>query len=206
MYCRRCGKFINGNATVCNECVEEMLKNEHSPTEEVQAPTVAEAVEVKEETVQVINVDPFESNDGQSATVVVMTERTAQPKAVYNPTPVVEQKGSRKAGLGKAIAAAAIPEVMAAIMTVGLEIFTIGQLYSTSMAVGIGVMFLLVALAGDIVAIILGAQSVNLANSLAREGKKRPIATMICGIVGIAAGASMIFTLITYAAYFLLLL
>ena len=36
--------------------------------------------------------------------------------------------------------------------------------------------------------------AVNLGVGLAKEGKKRPIATMICGIVGIVGGASLIFT------------
>ena len=36
MYCKKCGKFITYDALVCNECAEEMLKNEQGLTKNEQ--------------------------------------------------------------------------------------------------------------------------------------------------------------------------
>ena len=47
MYCRRCGKFIDYDAEVCKECVEEMLKNETKQTK-IEPEVIVEPEIVKE--------------------------------------------------------------------------------------------------------------------------------------------------------------
>ena len=197
MYCRRCGKFIDGSLSVCNECVEEMLKNEHKTSVQGK-PIKEEPIEVsvvepiKEESVQLINVEATNSVDSES--VVVLSYSESKPQVVRNPVPVKPQGGSRRAGLGKAIASAVIPEVIAAVLTVAYYFCTLGLTYQVPLMVVIGVILSLAVVGGGVISIVFGAQSVKLANNLVKEGKKRPIATMICGIVGIVGGASLIFT------------
>ena len=154
MYCKKCGKFITSDAVLCNECTEEMLKNEQGFTK---------------------------------------TEQTYTAK----PQTQTVQKGSSMQGFGKALAAAIIPEVAAAVGMIGFIVGVSGLPKATGIySVGAFVMFVSIALC--VVAIVFGAKSISLANSLARDGYKRPIATMVCGIVGLAAAILVAFMLALY--------
>ena len=154
MYCKKCGKFINSDASVCNECAEEMLRKEQGSTK---------------------------------------TEQTYTAK----PQTQTVQRGNIMEGFGKALAAAIIPEVAAIVGMIGFVVGASGLHKATGIySVGAFVMFVSIALC--VVAIVFGAKSISLANGLARDGYKRPIATMICGIVGLVSAILVAFMLALY--------
>ena len=129
--------------------------------------------------------------------------KTEQPSAnktqTYTAKPQTQtvQKGSRMQGFGKALIAAIIPEVAVIVGIIGFLLGGVGMAEGVWMQVT-GIVLLFIAIAMCVLAIVFGAKSISLANSLARDGYKRPIATMVCGIVGLAAAILVAFVLFIY--------
>lgn len=172
MYCRKCGKQIDYDAPLCKECeqVENYFKSE-------------------------------EEKPAQTATPVDSSYSPTLPEYGYNPNyssaqnyePAKEKpKGSRTEGLGGAIASAILGEV-AFVLSIFALVFaelTAGFEYSsTSYMGGVTKVFIILTLIAMAFSIFLGIKSIVRFARAKRENRLKPIATLICGIAGVAMNA-----------------
>ena len=164
MYCRRCGKFIDGSLSVCNECVEEMLKNE-------QKATVTEKKQ-DEQKVQVLTV----ASDATEVAPVqqVVYQRSSAPKK--------ENVGLTRAIWSVVLPVAAFVVFMFIVMQLS-NVDVTDEYYNPSC---IGFSIILFAFPECILGAIFGAKSIVTSNIIAKQTGVRPKATLICGIIGLA--------------------
>ena len=164
MYCRRCGKFINNDASVCNECVEEMLKNE-------QKATVTEKKQ-DEQKVQVLTVvsDATEVAPVQQ----VIYQRSSSPK-------------KENVGLTRAIWSVVLPVVAFLVFIfIAMRLSDVDVTAEYNYASSIAVSIIIFAFPECILGVIFGAKSIVTSNRIAKQTGVRPKATLICGIIGLA--------------------
>ena len=165
MYCRKCGKQIDYEAELCKEC-QEMETFFSDPAIEPQ-------FEVKE-----------------------------QPQ--YTQQPVQPLPGNKKEGFGKALAATILGSIayfiasVALGMLMGLQDVANDYYYTYDKAAydavqAVSIVFAVIALGLAIPALILGIKSMSCFFKQKREGKVKPIATLVLGIVGVATSAFGLF-------------
>lgn len=151
MYCRKCGKQIDYDAPICNEC------------------RTAE------------NVFDALSNNGFSQPI-----------------------GDRKEGFGRSLTSTIIGGITfflslisMAIISVALQEITYGYYSGGSIVISI---FLSVScLGGAIPAMIFGIKSIRCFIVAKNDGRIKPIATLVCGIVGLVLSAlTMFYVLLTF--------
>ncbi|MBQ3115969.1 MAG: hypothetical protein IJC07_02965 [Clostridia bacterium] len=172
MYCKYCGKFIETEADVCPECLAQR-EQASAPAEVKAEPTPVQAVE-----------------EPAPATVEVKAEQPAPApvQAVPTPTPVPQQN-SATVGLGKAITGAALGFAGFIFAIVGMEL-------SILPPAGL-ILNLLFALPMSIIGLVFGVQSIKTFKQVCKEGGRKPIATLICGIAGVVfSGNALLFVLI----------
>lgn len=170
MFCRKCGKQIDYDAVCCKECQE---------------------------------MDEFFGSD---------TPAVEEPSfPVQQEKPVLE--GSRKEGLGKALAATILGGIAYFFVLIALGMLTnmfgdlddlemMPYLYSSSevitpIAYDSTVMAIMLALTGialilAIPSLILGIQSIKCFGRQKQEGKVRPVATLVLGIVAVVLAATVL--------------
>ena len=189
MYCRRCGKFINNDASVCNECVEEMLKNEQKATVTEQKEEIKEEQNTQVQTIAntATQVEP----EAQVLTVVSnSTEVVPETQVVYQYAPRVQKKSN--VGLTRAIWSVVLSvAAFMAFMFIAMRLSNV-DVYASS----IGFSLILFAFPECILGVIFGAKSIVASNRIAKQTGVRPKATLICGIIGLALSCyfMMIFT------------
>ncbi len=163
MFCNKCGKFIEYNSTICNECAQEYYKNSAYNNNTQNNISNNGFVYNETEKVQTVNAEP-----------------------IYNQQYVQPVQNSRMLGFGKALISAIFP--MVAFIIVYISIFMYGIAIVDSAELGgtleAALMMLFVALAMDIIAMVFSSQSIHLVTRTVKNGGARPIATQICGIVG----------------------
>ncbi len=173
MYCRKCGKQINYDAPYCLEC-QEMDALFITPEEE----------QAKQRTQE--------------------SAYTAAP--AYQPAPQPLQ-GDRKEGFGKALASTILAVVSYFLVCIALGVIGALDTYSyygysyASDEWAAAMVFMLMSIGTAVPALIMGIQSMKCFFRQKREGKVKPVATLVLGIVGMATSA---FTL-TLALFMLLI-
>jgi hypothetical protein len=198
MYCRKCGKQIDYDAPYCKECQEmEAL----FITEEEQA--VKDAQQTKE----IIKTEETISSEPE----FFFTEPQAQADMPVD-------RGNRKVGLGKAITSVVLAFVAYMTVVVGIALmggfammediefgfganlsigypdYEYGYVYP-DFSVGSVTLFIIfgIAIGLAIPALIMGIQSMKCFFKQKREGKAKPVATLVLGIVGMALSAITLF-------------
>ena len=170
MYCRKCGKQIDYDSENCKECQE--METFFS------APEIEPKFEVREEP----------------------RPQYTQPQYAYT-QPRQPLPGNKKEGFGKALTSTilgSIGIVVALIAYVCLlaamdydyyyDYYYYDSYYYESM-ISVGVIFMLMSLGLAIPSLILGIKSMSCFFKQKREGKVKPVATLVLGIVGVATSA-----------------
>jgi hypothetical protein len=180
MYCRKCGKYMEGNAQFCDDCINE-AKMVLREIENIAA-TDATEVDKKEE----VKNDLFDDAPQVDKPVAPI----AQPV-----TPVARPiKNERMNGFG--------PALTSTIM--GFFGFIFAYVALILMIVMIGVPFWLMSIGLTIPSLIMGIKSIKVFKDAGRLKRAKPIATLILGIAGTSlAGFAAFFDFI---ALFLLTL
>ena len=178
MYCRNCGNPVADGDNFCTVCGAKQNTT------------------VQEPQVQTASAEPFtefQAENRQNIQQPVHNDNNAyiQPAPVYvQPAP----QSSRTLGLGKAITstvlsvAAYIAFVIGMIFVGELSLYEVVylDLFINSLT------FLLLAIGLAIPSVILGIQSVKLFIQEKNAGRKKPIPTLIVGIIGLANGAAIL--------------
>ena len=169
MYCTRCGKEIDYDAIVCNECLEKE-KNAEAQCEAPRAEDVKAEPQYQE----------------------VPRYQYAEPA----PAAPVYSANPRMLGFGKALTSAILGFVGWIFSYVALVVSAVSIEYDD--AIIAGVLFLLVGIGLSVPALIFGIKSITLFKSCTRVGAAKPIPTLILGIVGLSfAALSLFFAFIT---------
>ena len=187
MYCTRCGKKIDYESFVCNECLaqEELLKNQ------AQSDVSEPAVEVKAESDFVGTVtDKADSTEAGGAN---QQYYYSAPNAAYNYQPRNEAQqiyvptgNPRMIGFGKSLTST--------ILSFFGYIFSyIALIVSAEEEPVGGLVLLLMALGMSIPALIFGITSIKTSARVAAQKLPRPIATLVLGIVGLGFSAMALF-------------
>lgn len=145
MYCRKCGKQIDYDAPICNECRDAEIFFGDSSNKDFSQPI-----------------------------------------------------GDRKEGFGQALASTIIGAITffisliaMTIITIAIEEITYG--YNGGGSIGISIFLAVSCLGGAIPAMIFGIKSIKCFIAAKRDGRIKPIATLVCGIVGLVLSALTIF-------------
>ena len=107
----------------------------------------------------------------------------------YNPAPTrVEPvysapKGNRKEGFGRALAST-ILSTISFVLAAAAYVYVL----DTSM-IGTAVILFILALASAIPSLVMGIKSINCFKAACREGRVKPVATLVLGIVGLSMSA-----------------
>ena len=199
MYCTRCGKKIDYEAFVCNECVQK----EEAAFAEVNNETTEPVVET-----MVVDEPAVTATEDQACPPVeepVNTQPTSAPtgqqygtnptpNAPYTPyTPYQPQSSSlsipssnfRMIGFGKALASTILSAVGYLFCILGIQF----AVYEP----GVVAILIILAVGLSVPALIMGIQSIKTSSRVASRGLPRPIATLILGIVGIGTAAMNFF-------------
>lgn len=155
MFCTRCGKEIDYDASICRECEAELIKE------------------------------------------AGMTSATAQQEIAAQPVELEQPKGSRKEGFGGALAATILGWLgyFVSCINLGVTLGALGELsvaYDPEIAaVFAGIIWVInvVCLGLSVPGLILGIKSMKCFFRAKNEGRVKPIATLILGIVGVAGAA-----------------
>ena len=189
MFCRKCGKEIDYEASFCKECEEKFL----SMKEETPIFSIAETNNSKTEEV-------FFSSPK------VELKKEEQP-----------DRGSRSDGLKKAITSAILGEC-AILLAVLLGMYSIiflefGMMSMMSIYNWKGIILCLFAiglLAMNIPAYLslrYGIQAIKCFIRAVKEQRAKPVATLVCGIYGVVCSViTLMYTLIMVSIYMLMVL
>ena len=210
MYCTRCGKKIDYDAFVCNECV----KQEQEAFAEVKAEEPAPALEATPETVteepvadtataepaqEPVNPQPTYTAPNNQQYYYSNPNTSYQQGAAQNPyqnsayTPYTTYQqpqpttgNPRMNGFGKALASTILGIFSYIFSFVAIEV-------AAFELAGSAVVLFLMALGMAIPSLIMGIKSIKTFTSAPKQGLPRPIATLVLGIVGLCAAAFSLF-------------
>ena len=117
-----------------------------------------------------------------------------------------EKSRDRRRGLGKAIVGTVFSLVSVFLLVFGCMFYAIGLEYYDEDVIFAGLFFMMTALPLSIISIVFGAKSIGAFKRNGREGKARPIATLILGIESLSSGIIMTFMNFVYIMLFLVVL
>lgn len=205
MYCRKCGKKIDYDAPVCKECEAE-------ETNDLFGDFAATPSEVQE--------------DSYGEVVFAESVEQSQEESHFKPftAPDSQVEGNKKEGFGKALTATImgcigvfISFIVLCVMVALVEEFSLAYeewetIYGSSYAYpeevlvdgGVGMLvvsifFTLVSLGLAIPSLILGIKSIKCFSHARKEGRAKPVATLVLGVVGVVASAlTLLYVLINY--------
>ncbi len=165
MFCNKCGKFIDYDSIVCNECAQQYYKNNVSSSTNTyyhaNDTCGLDSNKVESEKVQTYNVEQVPI------------------------TPIQNQPNSRMLGFGKALISAILPEIALILSSVCIFSFALTiQTNSSYIRIPMSMLMISGAFAVNIVAMVLSSQSILLVRKTVANGGVRPVATQILGIVG----------------------
>lgn len=204
MYCTRCGKKIDYDAFVCNECraQEEALLN-GTPAEEPKAEAaepiaaeepVATATATAEPVVEPAS-EPVKDESTYSAPqnqqyYYSNPNNAYTPYTPYQPQPTVQPEipagNPRMFGFGKALASTILSFVAYIFSAITMGVATVEFSGAT-------VVLLMMTLGMAIPALVMGVQSIKTFTRAGSLNLPRPIATLVLGIVGTAITALDLF-------------
>ena len=206
MYCTRCGKKIDYDAFVCNECVKqeqeafaEVKTEESEPALEATPETVTEepvadtatAEPVQEPAQEPVNPQPTYTAPNNQQYYYSNPNTSYQQGAAQNPyqnsaytpyTPYQPQPKTgnpRMNGFGKSLASTILGFFSYIFSAITLGIAEVGEPGAT-------VLFLMMTLGMAIPSLIMGIKSIKTFTNAPKMGLPRPIATLVLGIVGIS--------------------
>ena len=141
----------------------------------------------------------------ENLSIGIIPKADPEPSA---PTYTEEQRSKdRRCGLGRAITGAVLAIVSVILSYIG---FVVGVILCMEFDDALGIMFfflaIAVAVALCIVAIVFGARSIGTFIRLSREGRAKPIATLIIGIDSLVSGVVSLFASIVYVLLELLII
>lgn len=206
MYCRKCGKKIDYDAPVCKECEAEETNDLFGEF------TVASS-------------EKQEDNYSYGESAFVESEKRKNEtysEPFIAPEPQIER--DKKEGFGKALTATImgcigvfISFIVLCVMLALVEEFSVAYeewessygssyAYSDEVLVAGGVatlvvsiFFTLVSLGLAIPSLILGIKSIKCFSRARKEGRVKPIATLVLGIVGVVSSAiTLLYVLLNY--------
>ena len=214
MYCTRCGKKIDYDAFVCNECV----KQEQEAVAEVKTEESAPALEATPETVteepvadtataepvqEPVNPQPtytapnnqqyyysnpntsYQQGAAQNSYQNPYQNNAYPPYTPYQPQPTTDGN-PRMNGFGKSLASTLLGFFSYFFSAITLGIAEVGEPGAT-------VLFLMMTLGMAIPSLIMGIKSIKTFTNAPKMGLPRPIATLVLGIVGISFTAIAFF-------------
>ena len=209
MYCTRCGKKIDYDAFVCNECVKQEQEAFAEVKTEAAEPVVEATVEpAVEEPVATATAEPVQEPVNPQPTYTAPNNQqyyysnpnTGYQNAAYvpyQPTPVQPaiSGNPRMNGFGKSLASTILGGIAYFFSVIALELSVSGIEDLAASAIVI----LLASLGMAIPALVMGIKSIKLFVNAPKQGLPRPIATLILGINGVAcAGFYFFFALLTF--------
>lgn len=106
-------------------------------------------------------------------------------------------RGSRMDGFPKALASTIVSAAVFIIMIVCFVLSAVDG------SVAFYILGIMISLGGSIVSIIFGVKSIVTFANNAKQGKLKPIATLICGIVGCAMSGIDLLYLLIFASLFI---
>ena len=192
MYCTRCGKKIDYDSFVCNECraaedalVGETKLDDSKPATEVNVEPESTVTETETPREQPAPNQQYYYSTQNTGYAQYQNPYTEQPAPVQTGNP-------RMIGFGKALTSTILSFFGYIFSYVALLLAVDGEPAG-------GLVMLLIALGMSIPALILGIQSIKTSARVASQGLPRPIATLVLGIVGLAFSAlALFFSFITF--------
>ena len=210
MYCTRCGKKIDYDAFVCNECV----KQEQEAFAEVKAEEPAPALEATPETVteepvadtataepaqEPVNPQPTYTAPNNQQYYYSNPNTSYQQGAAQNPyqnsayTPYTTYQqpqpttgNPRMNGFGKALASTILGFFAYFFSAITLGFAEVGEIATT-------IVLLMMTLGMAIPSLVMGIKSIKTFTNAPKQGLPRPIATLVLGIVGLSFAAIALF-------------
>lgn len=189
-YCRNCGKQIDASeGQLCEECRHQELvfgEYENAPQE------TTEVTAVNEE-------NNYNQQDYSQQTNGYYNQGYANPYANAPKQEVeTEPTGNRMDGFGRALTSTIVGTYAYIFGLIAYMIALVAFENSDSGTIGGAIVCFLLAIAPAIISLINGIRSVKLFNDRRKKGAKKPIATLVLGIVGIVSAAiALLFVLIT---------
>ena len=167
MFCTKSGKQIEDGATLCAECLENQPQDQYTqPIEDVETETTVENTEDVTEEVA----------DEPGYTVVDLPEEYEDETAPEMPM------GSRKTGLGKAIAAVILSSISYFLASIAMGVISVS---TDEDLVLICLALAVIASIPTIPAFVFSIISINTFRRCKRLGEITPIPTLIIGIVSL---------------------
>ena len=184
MYCSRCGKEIDYDARFCVECAKELAYESALAASRAAEIKAAKAAEAEAEKAEAIPEEPI-ANQAPAYVVPV-----ARPAGSANSAPVSSDPNEAKFGLGKAIGSLVMSNV-----AVFLTYFSI---FAAIASPGFAMFLLFASLPLAIISLVQGIKSIKAFTSRSRAGYKKPVATLVLGIIGLATAALALLLFIIY--------
>ena len=207
MFCTRCGKKIDYDALVCNECLMQEAAANAPAEEEIAAPVlentenVATATEEPAYTPAQEPVNPQPTYTAPNNQQYYYNQNAYQNNAYQNPAyqnpaytpyttyqqpqPAATTGNPRMNGFGKALTSTILGFVsyMWSAVTMGM---------TAGYGSGAAIVLLLMGLGMAIPSLVMGIKSIKVFTS-APKGSPRPIVTLILGICGLSLAAIALF-------------
>ena len=175
MYCSRCGKEIDYDARFCVDCAKEIAYE--------SALAQSRAKEAKAAKAEAVN----ESVANQAPAYVVPV---ARPAGSANSTPVSSDPNEAKFGLGKAIGSLVMSNVAVFLSYISI--------FAAIASPGFAMFLLFASLPLAIISLVQGIKSIKAFTSRSRAGYKKPVVTLVLGIIGLATAALALIIFIIY--------
>lgn len=185
MYCRKCGKQVNDGEELCEECRHNDLV-------------------FGEEKIDKASAGYGSANAGNNGNAGAgYASNAAYTYPGYQPAPA----NSRMYGFGRALTSTILGiagVIMQSISSGFAQSALADYLDMSSLFTSLGWVFLLLSLPFAVVAVILGIKSIKAFKYIKSQGGAKPVATLVLGIIGVAAaGLAICYALINF---FLLML
>jgi len=169
MYCTRCGKEINYDSRFCVDCAKQLA---------YEATLAASRIEAEEKK----NADSAAPVAPNSEVALAPAQASAVVEApAVVAAPAANAPAEPNNGLGKAIAALIMSNVG----------FFVGyfSIFFAIFAPGLGILMLLGGVALAVVSLIFGIKCIKTFTTFSRAGLKKPVATLVMGIISLATAA-----------------
>lgn len=200
MYCRKCGKFIDYDAEYCKECEE--LEN-YFENKETVAPSWQETKKEENSYTPPTSGSPFGYSGANSYSNPSYSQPYTQPS--YTQSTYTQPVGDRKEGFGKALASTILSTISFFLIMVAFALISVvleeaDYYYYYEPDVSGIIVLTIMSLGLAIPAFIMGLKSIGCFKRASREGRVKPVATLILGIVGTATTAvDWMYILLTFA-------
>ena len=204
MYCTRCGKKIDYDAFVCNECVKqeqiaftaEKIEATEPVIEATAETTPEEPVTTNTATAEPVDPQPtytaapnnqqyYYSNQNPSYQQNAYQNNT-YTNTTYQPQPAPVSGNPRMNGFGKSLASTILgfSSYIFSAITLGI---------AGSELPDAAIVLLMMTLGMAIPSLIMGIKSIKTFTSAPKQGLPRPIVTLILGIIGLSLAAIALF-------------